>query len=61
MMQLKRSFLFAALAFLALAPLTSFAQTPVRTIVDFNADWKFLQGDQARGKKRRWTILPGAQ
>jgi beta-galactosidase len=51
MMQLKRSFLFAALAFLALAPLTSFAQTPVRTIVDFNADWKFLQGDQARGEE----------
>jgi beta-galactosidase len=51
MMQLKRYFLIALLAFLALAPLTALAQTPVRTIADFNADWRFFQGEQAHGEE----------
>jgi beta-galactosidase len=43
----KQSLLVAALAFSALAPFASPAQTPVRTVVDFNPQWKFLQGDEA--------------
>jgi beta-galactosidase len=47
----KRSLLFAALAFAMLAPFAAPAQTPVRTVVDFNADWKFVQGDPARAEE----------
>src|ERR1035441_9677669 len=49
MMHLKRSLLFAALALSTLAPFA--AQAPVRTIVDFNADWKFFEGDQAHAEQ----------
>jgi beta-galactosidase len=48
---LKSSLLYAALTVAALAPLTVPAQEPVRTIVDFNAGWKFSQGDQAHGEE----------
>ncbi|MGA2276363.1 MAG: glycoside hydrolase family 2 TIM barrel-domain containing protein [Terracidiphilus sp.] len=42
MMFFKLRIFFAGLA---LAGLTASAQAPVRTIVDFNAEWKFLQSD----------------
>jgi beta-galactosidase len=42
----KPAVLFAALALSSIAPLTGFAQRPVRTIVQFNAQWKFSLGDQ---------------
>ena len=51
MMHLKRSLLFAALALSTLAPFAAPAQAPVRTIVDFNADWKFFEGDQAHAEQ----------
>ena len=47
---LTQSLLYAALTVAALAPLTAPAQAPVRTIVDFKADWKFIQGEQAHGE-----------
>lgn len=45
---LKLSLLFAALA---LSTFAAAAQTPVRAIVDFNADWKFFQGDEAQAEQ----------
>jgi beta-galactosidase len=47
----KPAFLFAALMLASFAPLAGFAQKPVRTIVPFNAQWKFFLGDQAHGEK----------
>ena len=51
MMLLKRPFLLAALVLSAFAPLATLGETPVRTVVDFNGDWKFLQGDQANAEQ----------
>lgn len=51
MIFLKPALLLAGLALSSLAPLTGFAQKPVRTIVDFNAEWKFLQGDPAHAEQ----------
>jgi len=56
---LKQSFVFAALAFAWLAPFAARAQTPVRTVVDFNADWKSVQGDPARAGAFSPPALPG--
>jgi len=50
MMNLNRAFLFAVLAFSTFAPFTATAQAPARTIVDFDADWKFFQGDVAHAE-----------
>jgi len=47
-MLLKRFLLCIALA---LVPLAALAQTPVRTVVDFNGGWKFLQGDPANAEQ----------
>lgn len=47
MMFFKLRIFFAGLAF---AGLTASAQAPVRTIVDFNAEWKFLQSDPAHAE-----------
>lgn len=40
-----------ALAFSLLAPLFASSQAPVRTIVDFNPQWKFLQGDPTHAER----------
>ena len=50
MMNLNRAFLFAALAFSPFAPFTAAAQAPARAIVDFDADWRFFQGDAAHAE-----------
>jgi len=47
----KLSLLFAALMFSALAAFAAGAQAPVRSVVEFNAGWKFLQGDQAHAEQ----------
>jgi beta-galactosidase len=51
MMHLNRLVLVPALALLGLATLAASAQTPVRTVVDFNAEWKFFQGDEAHAEQ----------
>jgi beta-galactosidase len=51
MILFRQPLLCAALALSWLAPLSIPAQTPIRTIVDFNAEWKFLQGDQPNAEQ----------
>jgi beta-galactosidase len=46
-MNLNRAFLFAALAFSTFASFSAAAKAQARSVVDFNSDWKFFQGDQA--------------
>ncbi len=47
----KQLFLIAALAISALFSFAAPAQAPVRTVVDFNPQWKFLQGDAANAEQ----------
>jgi beta-galactosidase len=48
-MLIKRSLLYSALALSAIVSLTASAHT--RAIVDFNADWKFVQADPAHAEE----------
>ena len=45
MMTSKTPAFLAALMLLALAPFAVQAQVPVRSVVDFNPQWKFVQGE----------------
>ncbi len=47
----KPAVLIATLALSSLAPFTGLSQKPVRTIVDFNSQWKFLQGDPVHAEE----------
>jgi beta-galactosidase len=51
MMLFKQPLLFVALALSILAPIAALAEAPVRTIVDFNGQWKFLQGDPSHAEQ----------
>src|ERR1700691_2139647 len=51
MILLKQPLFFAAIALSAFAPFAAPAQAPVRTIVDFNVQWKFLQRDEAHAEQ----------
>jgi len=42
---------FAALMLVALAPFAVIAQSPARTVVDFNSQWKFVQGEKPDAEK----------
>lgn len=48
---LRSAFLFAALVLASLEPLTALAQKPIRSVVNFNAEWKFIQGDPAHAEQ----------
>ncbi|MGA2851591.1 MAG: glycoside hydrolase family 2 TIM barrel-domain containing protein [Terracidiphilus sp.] len=43
----RRLLLLAAIALSSLPPFALTAQSSLRTVIDFNAQWKFLRGDQA--------------
>ncbi|MGA3045422.1 MAG: glycoside hydrolase family 2 TIM barrel-domain containing protein [Terracidiphilus sp.] len=47
----RRPFLLAALVLVWLATFLASAQAPVRTVDDFNAEWKFLQRDQPNAEQ----------
>ena len=46
-----RPLLIAAYVLPWLAPMSFFAQAPIRTVVDFNAEWKLLQHDQPNAEQ----------
>jgi hypothetical protein len=51
MISLKPAVLFSIIALSLFTPCSGFARRPGRTIVDFNDQWKFLQGDPAHAEQ----------